>query len=75
MSSYTLAAGAWRSTRGSRRRTARRSRSPNPRSYSARRVPQVYTNPTTFDGADLSDVLLVLPGGRFMAIVAKFKYL
>jgi hypothetical protein len=33
----------------------------------------VYTNPSTFDGADLSDVLL--PGGRFMAIVAKFKYL
>ena len=35
--------------------------------------PHCYTDPSTFDGADLSDVLL--PGGRFMAIVAKFKYL
>ena len=35
--------------------------------------PHVYTDPTTFDGADLSNVLL--PGGRFFPIVAKFKYL
>ena len=32
-----------------------------------------YTDPRTFDGADLSDVLL--PGGRHMPIVAKFPYL
>ena len=35
--------------------------------------PHMYANPTTFDGADLSDVLI--PGGRFMQIVAEFKYL
>ena len=33
----------------------------------------VYSNPSTFDGADLSPVLM--PGGRFMAVVDKFKYL
>ena len=33
----------------------------------------MYTNPATFDGADLSDVQL--PGGRFMTIVTFFKYL
>ena len=33
----------------------------------------MYSDPATFDGADLSDVLL--PGGRFMSIVAHFKYL
>ena len=38
---------------------------------SARR--HMYADPTTFDGADLSDV--PLPGGRFMNIVAKFRYL
>ena len=32
-----------------------------------------YTNPSTFDNADFSDVLL--PGGRFMPIVSKFPYL
>ena len=35
--------------------------------------PHMYSDPATFDGADLSDVLL--PGGRFMSIVAHFKYL
>ena len=35
--------------------------------------PHVYANPAIFDGADLSDV--TLPGGRFISIVAKFKYL
>ena len=35
--------------------------------------PHVYSDPVTFDGADLSDV--VLPGRRSMSIVAKFKYL
>ena len=35
--------------------------------------PHVYSDPTTFDGADLSDVQL--PGGRFMQIVDVFKYL
>ena len=34
---------------------------------------RAYTNSITFDGADLSDVQL--PGGRFMPIVTKFKYL
>lgn len=33
----------------------------------------VYSDPTTFDGADLSNVQL--PGRRFMPVVAKFKYL
>jgi hypothetical protein len=33
----------------------------------------MYTNPATFDGADLSDVQL--PGGRFMTIVTFFKNL
>mmetsp|Transcript_49270 Transcript_49270/g.136620 ORF Transcript_49270/g.136620 Transcript_49270/m.136620 type:complete len:194 (-) Transcript_49270:80-661(-) len=33
----------------------------------------MYADPATFDGADLSDVLI--PGGRFMPIVSKFKYL
>ena len=33
----------------------------------------LYSDPTTFDGVDLSDVLI--PGGRFMAIVDRFKYL
>ena len=35
--------------------------------------PHMYTDPATFDGVDLSDVQI--PGGRFMAIVDKFKYL
>jgi len=35
--------------------------------------PHMYSDPATFDGADLSDVLL--PGGRFMSIVACFRYL
>ena len=33
----------------------------------------LYSDPTTHDGADVSDVLL--PGGRFMKIVFEFKYL
>ena len=35
--------------------------------------PSMYTDYLTFDGADLSDVLL--PGGLFMNIVFDFKYL
>jgi hypothetical protein len=35
--------------------------------------PHMYTDPATFDGADLSDVQI--PGGRFMSIADKFKYL
>jgi hypothetical protein len=34
---------------------------------------RMYSDTTTFDGADLSDVLI--PGGRFMSIVLLFKYL
>ena len=32
-----------------------------------------YTDPATYDGADLSDVLL--PGGRYICVVGEFKYL
>jgi hypothetical protein len=32
-----------------------------------------YSNPATYDGADLSDVLM--PGGLFVNIVELFKYL
>ena len=35
--------------------------------------PHVYSNPATFDDADLSNVLL--PNGRFFSIVSEFKYL
>ena len=35
--------------------------------------PHMYSDPSTFDSADLSDVQL--PDSRFMRIVAKFKYL
>ena len=35
--------------------------------------PHVYTDAATFDGADLSNMLL--PGGRFFPIVSEFKYL
>ena len=35
--------------------------------------PSSYTDPITFDGADLSDILL--PGGLFMSVVDLFKYL
>ena len=35
--------------------------------------PHLYANPATFDGADLSPILL--PDGRFMPVVDKFPYL
>ena len=35
--------------------------------------PNVYDDPATFDGADLSHVRM--PGGRYFPVVAKFKYL